>query len=320
MTIINEKFTVNTAGNNDVIDITKQVQNCVYQHALKDGLVCISIQGSTSAVTTIEYENGLIQDLREALERIAPTGQEYHHDEIWHDGNGYAHIRSAIVGSSVNVALIIAIIFSVLGMAGVITFLTLWHKGKLFKVGSTKAPIWVIASISVSLVISIVGTCMLFANTGGQGSGYSLSSPVGYWDGSYFTLDESSASFGNHYYLGLTKDFKVYRYTSNYWDDDGGTVSNPIIKPAYGVGSWSIRNKRLIITSAPEWELFYFEDAVTEYYAINGFGFARYGRVMNYGIQDQQSYEVKGYRWSHLSNYNPTGQPVKLSDIHFYDL
>jgi len=106
MTIINEKFTVNTAGNNDVIDITKQVQNCVYQHALKDGLVCISIQGSTSAVTTIEYENGLVQDLREALERLAPSGQEYHHDEIWHDGNGYAHVRSALVGSSVNVALV----------------------------------------------------------------------------------------------------------------------------------------------------------------------------------------------------------------------
>ena len=106
MAIINEKFTVNTEGNNDVIDITKQVQNCVYQHALKDGLVCISIQGSTSAVTTIEYETGLVQDLREALERIAPSGQEYHHDEICHDGNGYAHVRSALVGSSVNVALV----------------------------------------------------------------------------------------------------------------------------------------------------------------------------------------------------------------------
>ena len=106
MTIINEKFTVNTEGNNDIIDITKHVQNCVYQHALKDALVCISIQGSTSAVTTIEYEPGLIKDLREALERLAPTGQEYHHDEIWHDGNGYAHIRSALVGSSVNVALV----------------------------------------------------------------------------------------------------------------------------------------------------------------------------------------------------------------------
>lgn len=106
MAIINEKFSVHTKGNNDIIDITKHVQNCVYQHAIKDGLVCVSIQGSTSGITTIEYEEGLVEDLKEALERIAPTGKEYHHDEIWHDGNGYAHVRSAIVGSSVNIALV----------------------------------------------------------------------------------------------------------------------------------------------------------------------------------------------------------------------
>ncbi len=105
MTIINKQFTINTEGNTDIIDITKQVQNCVYQEELKDALVCVSIQGSTSAITTIEYEQGLVRDLKEALERIAPAGQEYHHDEIWHDGNGYAHIRSALMGSSVCIAL-----------------------------------------------------------------------------------------------------------------------------------------------------------------------------------------------------------------------
>ena len=105
MPIINEHFIVHTKGNTDIINITKQVQNCVYQKELKDALVCVSIQGSTSAVTTIEYEEGLVKDLREALERIAPSGTDYHHDEIWHDGNGYAHIRAALVGSSVNIAL-----------------------------------------------------------------------------------------------------------------------------------------------------------------------------------------------------------------------
>ena len=106
MPIINEHFIIHTKGNNDIINITKHVQNCVYKHELKDGLVCVSIQGSTSAVTTIEYEEGLVKDLREALDRIAPSGVEYHHDEIWHDGNGYAHVRSALVGSSVNIALV----------------------------------------------------------------------------------------------------------------------------------------------------------------------------------------------------------------------
>lgn len=105
MPIINDQFTINTQGNNDIIDITKHIQNCVYQKELKDALVCISVQGSTSAVTTIEFERGLVQDLKEALERIAPTGIEYHHDEIWHDGNGYAHVRAALVGNSVNIAL-----------------------------------------------------------------------------------------------------------------------------------------------------------------------------------------------------------------------
>lgn len=106
MPIINEHFGIKTRGNNDIINITKHVQNCVYKHELKDAFVCVSIQGSTSAVTTIEYEEGLVQDLKEALDRIAPSGQEYHHDEIWHDGNGYAHVRSALVGSSVCIALV----------------------------------------------------------------------------------------------------------------------------------------------------------------------------------------------------------------------
>ena len=106
MPIINEHFTINTNGNNDIIDVTKHVQNCVYQHALKNALVCVSIQGSTSAITTIEYEEGLVKDLRDALERIAPMNKDYHHDEIWHDGNGYAHVRAALVGSSVNIALV----------------------------------------------------------------------------------------------------------------------------------------------------------------------------------------------------------------------
>ena len=106
MGIINEKFTIHTEGHNDIIDITQHVQNCVYQHALKDALVCITIQGSTSAVTTIEYEDGLVKDLYETFEKIAPAGEKYHHDDLWHDGNGYAHVRAALLGNSVTVPLV----------------------------------------------------------------------------------------------------------------------------------------------------------------------------------------------------------------------
>ena len=104
--IINENFTIHTQGHTDIIDITKNVQNAVYRHSLRDAMVTVYIPGSTAAITTIEYEDGLVKDLTEAFEKIAPAGDTYHHDELWHDGNGYAHIRAALLGNSVFIPLI----------------------------------------------------------------------------------------------------------------------------------------------------------------------------------------------------------------------
>ncbi len=106
MTIISDKFTINTNGFTDIIDITSHVQTRVQKTGQKDGLVHVYVAGSTAAITTIEYEPGLLKDLPEALEKIAPTDVPYHHDEKWYDGNGYAHVRSAIIGSSVTIPLI----------------------------------------------------------------------------------------------------------------------------------------------------------------------------------------------------------------------
>ena len=106
MTIINEKFTVHTKGNTQIIDITRQVQNSVYLHNLQNAVVHVYVAGSTVSITNIEFEPGLLNDLPEALERIAPSTLEYHHDETWHDGNGYAHVRASIVGNSTMVPLI----------------------------------------------------------------------------------------------------------------------------------------------------------------------------------------------------------------------
>ena len=106
MAVINEKFSVNTQGHTDIIDITKNVQNCVYRHSLKDASVFVYVPGSTASITTMEFEPGLLVDLPEALDKIAPEGVEYHHDATWHDGNGYAHIRASIVGNSTMVPLI----------------------------------------------------------------------------------------------------------------------------------------------------------------------------------------------------------------------
>lgn len=106
MTIINEKFTVHTKGNTDIKDITRHVQNTVYKHSLQNAVVYVYVAGSTVSITNIEYEPGLLKDLPEALEKIAPVDKEYHHDETWHDGNGYAHVRASIVGNSTMVPLI----------------------------------------------------------------------------------------------------------------------------------------------------------------------------------------------------------------------
>ena len=106
MTIINEKFVVHTKGNTDIKDITRQVQNVVYKHSLQSAVVYVYVAGSTVSITNIEYEPGLLKDLPEALERFAPVEKDYHHDETWHDGNGYAHIRASIVGNSTMVPLI----------------------------------------------------------------------------------------------------------------------------------------------------------------------------------------------------------------------
>ena len=106
MTVINEKFSVNTRGNTDIIDITQKVKNDVYMHSLQNAVVHVYVAGSTVSVTNIEFEPGLLVDLPEALDKIAPVDVEYHHDATWHDGNGYAHVRASIVGNSTMVPLI----------------------------------------------------------------------------------------------------------------------------------------------------------------------------------------------------------------------
>lgn len=106
MTVINEKFVINTQGFTDIIDITKNVQNSVYRHSLQNAQVLVYVAGSTVSITNIEFEPGVLVDLSEILDKLVPSGVEYHHDSTWHDGNGYAHVRAAIVGNSTMVPLI----------------------------------------------------------------------------------------------------------------------------------------------------------------------------------------------------------------------
>ncbi|HIQ88502.1 TPA: YjbQ family protein [Candidatus Galligastranaerophilus faecipullorum] len=105
MSVRNEKFLLTTRGFNDIIDITRKVSDIVRTGGEKNAVVHIYSPGSTVCVTTLEYEPGLVKDLPDALENIAPVNKVYEHDKQWHDGNGYAHIRASMIGNSITVPL-----------------------------------------------------------------------------------------------------------------------------------------------------------------------------------------------------------------------
>lgn len=106
MPIITEKFNIITKGFTDIIDITSKIKDIAATHNIKEANVHVYVAGSTASITSIEFEPGLVKDLPEVLESLVPMNKIYHHDETWHDGNGYAHIRASIVGNSMNVPII----------------------------------------------------------------------------------------------------------------------------------------------------------------------------------------------------------------------
>jgi secondary thiamine-phosphate synthase enzyme len=103
LSVETKEITFITKGNCDVIDITSQVSEEIRQAKANDGIITIFVPGSTGGLTTIEYESGLISDIKEAMERIAPQGIEYKHNLKWKDGNGHSHIRASIVGPSITI-------------------------------------------------------------------------------------------------------------------------------------------------------------------------------------------------------------------------
>lgn len=84
----------------EVLDITDEVQEALESSSLKAGVVTVFVPGATGSITTIEYEGGLVADLGDALQRIAPEEIDYAHNERWHDGNGHSHIRASLLGPS----------------------------------------------------------------------------------------------------------------------------------------------------------------------------------------------------------------------------
>jgi secondary thiamine-phosphate synthase enzyme len=97
---ITERLSLETRGDDDIRDLTPDVQALVDRHHLHHGQVLVFVPGSTAAVTTIEFEPGLRRDLPAALERLAPRALRYQHEDTWHDGNGHSHVRASLLGPS----------------------------------------------------------------------------------------------------------------------------------------------------------------------------------------------------------------------------
>ena len=100
MKIITEKYSVNTRGNCDIINITDRVQELISRNKLSIGNATVFIVGSTASISTIEYEPGLQKDLPQILDKLIPSNQKYHHNDTWGDHNGHAHLRSTLFGCS----------------------------------------------------------------------------------------------------------------------------------------------------------------------------------------------------------------------------
>jgi secondary thiamine-phosphate synthase enzyme len=95
-----------TTGNTDVLDLTPQVMGEVGKSNVQGGAVSLFIPGSTASLTTIEFETGVINDLKKAIEKMAPEDIYYEHNERWGDGNGYSHVRAAIFGASLYIPIV----------------------------------------------------------------------------------------------------------------------------------------------------------------------------------------------------------------------
>ncbi len=86
-----------------IVDITHDAANLISESSIKNGIVTIFVPGSTGALTTIEYEPGLVQDLKDWFEKNVSKEHTYHHEERWHDGNGHSHVRAALIGPSISI-------------------------------------------------------------------------------------------------------------------------------------------------------------------------------------------------------------------------
>jgi len=103
MKIFADKIIFETKGNCDIVDITTELKKILEKSKIKNGILNVFIAGATGAVTTIEYEPGLISDFRNLLKKIVPKAGEYGHNKTHSDRNAHSHLRASLLGPSLTV-------------------------------------------------------------------------------------------------------------------------------------------------------------------------------------------------------------------------
>jgi secondary thiamine-phosphate synthase enzyme len=101
--VVTRSFEVKSKVENQVFDITGDVRKAVAAGGLSDGVATVFVVGSTAAITTIEFEPGLVSDFPAMLDRVAPKSVDYEHQRRWHDGNGHSHVKASLVGPSLSI-------------------------------------------------------------------------------------------------------------------------------------------------------------------------------------------------------------------------
>ena len=95
-----------TSGSGDIIDLTDKIADIIQSGEIQNGTITVFAPGSTTGITTIEYEPGLLQDIPTLMEKLIPSNIDYEHDKTWQDGNGFSHLRSALIGSDMTIPIV----------------------------------------------------------------------------------------------------------------------------------------------------------------------------------------------------------------------
>jgi secondary thiamine-phosphate synthase enzyme len=104
--VATDTIALSTKGFADVIDITDKVTGIVSRSGIQNGIVTVFCSGSTGGITTIEFESGVINDFKKAIEKIVPSNIPYEHDKRWGDGNGFSHVRAALMKPSLTIPIV----------------------------------------------------------------------------------------------------------------------------------------------------------------------------------------------------------------------